>query len=143
MISRNIHETDNLAGDLLNKLSQTTNDFATVVGFFGDLGSGKTTFIQALGKHLGIQEVMTSPTFVIEKIYKLDGKNNFKNLIHIDAYRLDSGKDLASLGFSEILKDSGNLVVIEWPERVMDILPKNLYHIDLKFISETEREINL
>ena len=143
IISKSLSDTQKIAKDFIEKLSNEAQSGALVVGLYGDLGSGKTTFTQEIAKLFNIKEDVTSPTFVIEKIYKLDGKNNFKNLIHIDAYRLDSGKDLASLGFSEILKVSGNLVVIEWPERVMDILPKNLYHIDLKFISETEREINL
>jgi tRNA threonylcarbamoyladenosine biosynthesis protein TsaE len=143
ILSQSVGETNRVARDFLKKVSRIKTDRAVVVGLFGDLGSGKTTFTQAIGKHLVVKEVITSPTFVIEKIYRLDGKNNFKNLIHIDAYRLDSEKELASLGFKEISQDSGNLILIEWPERVADILPTDLIKINFKFISEFEREIKI
>ena len=140
ILSRNLKETDKVAQDFLNKLSPK-NDSATVVGLFGDLGSGKTTFAQALARYLNITEVVTSPTFVIEKIYPLNNKKGFERLIHIDAYRLDSGKELLSLQFAEIQKDPKNLILIEWPERVADILPTDLIKINFKFVSENEREI--
>jgi len=150
ILSRSSAETNKIAADFLlasltprrsgKKISART-DHAVIVGLFGDLGSGKTTFTQALGKHLGVKEVITSPTFVIEKIYRLNGQSNFKNLIHIDAYRLDSGKELTNLGFEEISRDPNNLILIEWPERVADILPPDLIKINFKFVSENEREI--
>lgn len=142
MISKSVKETNKIAKDFMTKIL-AKNDSATVVGLFGDLGSGKTTFTQALGKHLGIKEMMTSPTFVLEKIYTLDNKKGFNKLIHIDAYRLDSGKDLLNLNFKEIINDPKNLILIEWPERVEDILPNNLLKIYFKFISEFEREVEV
>src|ERR1700733_3565857 len=69
---------------------------ACVVGLYGDLGSGKTTFTQAVAKILGITEVVNSPTFVIEKIYKLEHER-FEHLIHIDAYRLEKSSELEKL----------------------------------------------
>jgi tRNA threonylcarbamoyladenosine biosynthesis protein TsaE len=142
-LSKSLEETNKIAGDFLSKIIKLEKgkETATLIGLFGDLGSGKTTFSQALGRHLGINEFMTSPTFVIEKIYQLDGKNNFKNLIHIDAYRLDSGRELQVLGFEKILQDKSNLILLEWPERVIDVLPKDLIRLNFKFISENEREI--
>ena len=166
VLSKNLEETNKAAKDFLNKLSPKA-DSATIVGLFGDLGSGKTTFTQALARHLNVLEVVTSPTFVIEKIYLLNNDQKlsenplrltqtclrrqanlyeeipkaFKKLIHIDAYRLDSGKELLSLQFAEIQKDPKNLILIEWPERVADILPVDLVKINFKFISENEREI--
>ncbi len=140
-LSKSVEETNKIAKDFLNSLGRPQSNEALVVGLFGDLGSGKTTFTQALGDLLGVQETMTSPTFVIEKIYLLDGKNNFNKLIHIDAYRLEFGKELTSLGFAEIARDPKNLILIEWPERVADILPADLVKINFKFISEFEREI--
>ena len=162
IISKSVEETNKVAQDFLNKLSPKA-DSATIVGLFGDLGSGKTTFTQALAKHLNVAEVVTSPTFVIEKIYLLNDSQKlsenplrltqtnrseeipkaFGRLIHIDAYRLDSGKELLSLQFAEIQKDPKNLILIEWPERVEDILPSDLIKINFKFISENEREILL
>ncbi len=140
IISKSVKETEKIAKNFLAEIKNAEKKMATTVGFFGDLGSGKTTFIQALGKYLKVKEVMTSPTFVIEKIYLLDN-NKFNKLIHIDAYRLESGRELSSLGFDNLITDPKNLILIEWPERVADIMPADLIKINLKFISEFEREI--
>ena len=98
-------------------------DKATLVTLSGELGAGKTAFAKAIAKALGIEETVTSPTFVLEKIYILSSDKPFKRLIHIDAYRLDGGRDLAPLGFDELMQDPGNLVLLEWPERVANVLP--------------------
>ena len=129
-------------------------DRALVVGLYGDLGSGKTTFTQAVAKIFGIKEDITSPTFVIEKIYPIStwtlsvqvegGKaDKFKRLIHIDAYRLDSAKELLALDWEKTLGNPGNIVFIEWPERVLDVLPQNHVKIYFKFVGENEREIEI
>ncbi len=148
LISKSVEETNKEAENFISKLIPK-NDGATTLCLFGDLGSGKTTFTQAIGRSLGITEIMTSPTFVIEKIYQTNQGEAFgvpkaspwSKLIHIDAYRLDSGKELVALGFAEILKDPKNLILIEWPERVLDILPPDLVKICFKFVGEFEREI--
>ena len=118
---------------------------ATVVGLYGDLGSGKTAFTQAVAKVLGIKTTVTSPTFVIEKIYKINYKQStgFTHFIHIDAYRLGKSDELVRLGWNEIITDPSNLIFIEWPERVVDSMP--IDHIKLKFtfIDETTREIEV
>lgn len=147
VLSQSVEETAMTAVDFLEKIHTETNtntNRATVIGLFGDLGSGKTTFTQALARELGVTEDVTSPTFVIMKSYSLKPKTlNLipDTLIHIDAYRLESGRELASIGFAEILKDPKNLILIEWPEKVIDILPKEAIKINFKFISEFEREI--
>jgi len=147
MISKSVEETNKIALDFVKQLSEKNENSkalkATVVGLFGDLGSGKTTFTQALGKHLGVGEVMTSPTFVIEKRYDLDGKLGFKKLIHIDAYRLDSGSEILKLNLEEDLNNPDNLILIEWPERVVGAMPVDIIKINFKFISEFEREIEI
>jgi tRNA threonylcarbamoyladenosine biosynthesis protein TsaE len=141
ILSKSLEETEQIARKFLENISQIKNNKAVTVGFFGDLGSGKTTFTQFVGKLLGVKEVMTSPTFVIEKIYNLDGQFGFEKLIHIDAYRLESGRELLSLNFEETLKDSKNIILIEWPERVEDVLPTDMIKTNFKFVSEFEREI--
>lgn len=98
---------------------------ATLVTLSGELGAGKTAFVKAVALALGIEDVVTSPTFVLEKIYLLpseDSPSKFERLIHIDAYRLLSGSELAALGFDELMRDAGNLVLLEWPEKVADAL---------------------
>lgn len=143
MISKSLKETKKIAEEFINKKIQAEKEGATIIGLFGDLGSGKTTFTQFLAKKLGIKEIITSPTFVLEKIYAIKNKKGFDKLIHIDAYRLESSQELINLGFKEISKDSKNLILIEWPERVAGALPKELIKINFKFISEFEREINM
>ncbi len=86
---------------------------------------------------------MTSPTFVIEKRYDLDGAYGFKKLIHIDAYRLDSDSEILNLNFQEDLNNPDNLILIEWPERVSGALPENIIRVNFKFVSEFEREIDV
>jgi tRNA threonylcarbamoyladenosine biosynthesis protein TsaE len=142
-LSKSVEETNKIALDFVSNLSNFKTSKATTIGLFGDLGSGKTTFTQAVGKILTVVEVMTSPTFVIEKRYDLDGKFGFKKLIHIDAYRLDSGSEILKLNFQEDLNNPNNLILIEWPERVEGAMPQDIIKINFKFISEFEREIEL
>jgi len=137
--SENLEETSQMAKDFL--LSLEPSETATVVALEGNLGAGKTTFAQALGKHLGVEENMVSPTFVIMKIYPINFKT-FKHLIHIDAYRLEKESELLHLGWNEIIKEPENLVLIEWPENVPGLIPANAKRISLKFIDENTREIN-
>ncbi len=113
---------------------------ATVVGLEGDLGAGKTTFFQGVAQEFGVDEHTTSPTFVIQKSYKLSGQP-FHNLIHIDAYRLKSGAELLALGWKDILYDPHNLIFVEWPERVSEIMPKDAKILKLRFIDEKTRGI--
>lgn len=114
---------------------------ATLVTLSGELGAGKTAFTKEVAKALGVDEVVTSPTFVLEKIYALPTEKLFKRLIHIDAYRLESGKDLAPLGFEESMQDTGNLILLEWPEKVADVLPKPTVQISLVAQADGSRVI--
>lgn len=118
---------------------------ALVVGLYGDLGSGKTAFVKQVAEHLGITNTVTSPTFVIEKIYKLpEGsllEDDILHIIHIDAYRLESGDELTMLGWEQITSDPHNIIFIEWPERVKDILPKDIKKISFTFVDENTRDI--
>ena len=98
-------------------------DGAFVAGLSGHLGAGKTAFVKRIAAELGIREVVTSPTFVIMKIYETGGsdagaKAAFKRLIHIDAYRLERREELEALRFEDVVSDKNNLVMIEWPENV-------------------------
>ena len=116
---------DAFAEEFVRALAPRTGE-ATLVTLSGELGAGKTAFTKSLACVLGVGEAVNSPTFVLEKIYELPretGGAGFARLVHIDAYRLASGKDLAPLGFDELMKDPGNLILIEWPEKVADALP--------------------
>lgn len=137
-ISNNLEETKKFAESVLNALEKQPT--GTVIALQGDLGAGKTAFSQAVGEILGVKEVMQSPTFVIEKIYEINFKG-FTHLIHIDAYRLEKKEELLHLGWEEITNRPENLIFIEWPERVEEIIPESALRINFKFIDETTREI--
>ena len=142
IISKSLKETEKVAKEFLAKIIVKNENGASIVGLYGDLGSGKTAFTQEAAKCLGVKETVTSPTFVIEKIYKLDHQN-FDHLIHIDAYRLGSGNELLNLGWEEIAKNPKNIIFIEWPERIAEILPNDIKKIQLTFVDENTREIRL
>ncbi len=115
---------------------------ATLVTLSGELGAGKTAFTKGVAKALGIEEVVTSPTFVLEKIYQLKNQK-FTRLIHIDAYRLESAADLASLGFDESMKDPGNLIFLEWPERVAGGLPNAPVELTFSVLPDHSRHLRI
>ena len=138
IISKSIQDTHDLAQAFVGTLR--LGNTATVVALHGDLGSGKTTFTQEVGKVLGVFDNMHSPTFVIMKIYGIDF-NGFTKLIHIDAYRLEKESELLHLGWDEIVKEPENLVLIEWPEKVPSLIPENARRISFKLIDELTRGI--
>ncbi|MFH1161683.1 MAG: tRNA (adenosine(37)-N6)-threonylcarbamoyltransferase complex ATPase subunit type 1 TsaE [Candidatus Jorgensenbacteria bacterium] len=112
---------------------------ATVVGLIGDLGSGKTTFIQGFARGLGIKHNVTSPTFVIFRNYKIprhefppkadppqaEMVNSYQFFCHMDAYRIRKISELAPLGFRKILADPKNILLVEWAENIRRALPRN------------------
>ncbi len=114
---------------------------ATLVTLSGELGAGKTAFTKAVASALGVQDTVTSPTFVLEKIYRLPEGQAFKRLVHIDAYRLESGKELAPLGFDEIMRDLQTLILLEWPEKVADTLPPPAVRIALSVRDDGSRHM--
>ncbi|MDE2188313.1 MAG: tRNA (adenosine(37)-N6)-threonylcarbamoyltransferase complex ATPase subunit type 1 TsaE [Patescibacteria group bacterium] len=153
LLSKSLDDTRRIARDWLGSLPKK-EDEAIVIGLSGNLGSGKTAFVQALAAELGVAEQVTSPTFVIEKIYLIgsNGGNDpqgsvhpevrlrvWSRLVHIDAYRLESARELEVLNFEELVDDPNNLILIEWPENVREILPESTLTIKCEFVSETER----
>ena len=90
-----------------------------IIALVGNLGSGKTTFVKGLAKGLGVKDVITSPTFVLMKIYKAKHKN-IKKFVHVDCYRVP-GVELTAIGLKDYLNQSDTVVTIEWAEK----LPKN------------------
>jgi tRNA threonylcarbamoyladenosine biosynthesis protein TsaE len=117
---------------------------ATLVTLKGDLGAGKTTFVQALARELGIADAVQSPTYVLMKSYPIAHKG-FTKLVHIDAYRLDKPEQFLALRPEEFLNDPESLICIEWPERLEGILPAP--DLELEFSSEAmaagERQISI
>jgi tRNA threonylcarbamoyladenosine biosynthesis protein TsaE len=117
-------------------------EVATVVALSGDLGAGKTTFVQTLAKELGVTDTVTSPTFTIMKSYATTSQW-FENLVHLDVYRLEDINETTPLRLSEILKMPNTLVCIEWAEKIKEILPANTIYVDIKSLPNEVREITI
>jgi tRNA threonylcarbamoyladenosine biosynthesis protein TsaE len=132
-VSNSLKETENLAKKFLKEVADVK-----LIGLVGDLGSGKTAFVKGLAKYLGVERNITSPTFVIQKIYKGDDCQ----LVHIDAYRLSSKQDLEAVGFDEFLSDRKNIIVVEWPEQVFSKFPVNMRIINFSYVDENKRKIS-
>ena len=96
---------------------------AVVVALVGNLGSGKTTFTQGFAKGLGARGRVASPTFILARIHRITN-SHFTRLVHMDAYRLSSARELPPLGFRELLTDPKTILLIEWADRIRSALPK-------------------
>lgn len=108
-----------------------------VVGLVGELGSGKTTFVQGFAEGLGIKEKIISPTFILIRQHKIPKTK--KMLYHIDLYRLDFG----DLGLKEIIDNPTNTVLIEWAEKIKSLLPKETVWINFEQVDEHQRKITI
>ncbi len=109
-----------------------------VLAFYGDMGSGKTTFIKELCKSLGVQELVTSPTFTILNEY---ASPEGKPVYHFDFYRIKSESEAFDLGYENYLY-SGNYTFIEWPERISNLLPPGTATVTI-IAKDEERTITL
>jgi len=138
IISQKEKGLSQIARDLIEEVKELGAPY--VIALYGDLGSGKTTLTQYMAKELGINHPVVSPTFIIEKIYKIK-ETPFSHLVHIDAYRLEGEKELSSIGWDEILKNKENLIVVEWADRIEKALPENTLRVELSFVDHDEREI--
>ncbi len=107
------------------------------IALVGDLGAGKTTFVQGLAQGLGIKNRMISPTFILMREYD--------NFYHVDLYRLEENVDeeVRNLGLTDIWGKSGKIVVIEWAEKITDLLPPNTIWINFEILDDEKRKITI
>jgi tRNA threonylcarbamoyladenosine biosynthesis protein TsaE len=110
----------------------------TTLALHGDMGVGKTTFVQGLAQGLGVHEQVTSPTFAIYSIYRGSGRT----LVHLDAYRLESARQIEDLLLEEFLR-SPWVLAVEWPSRIADWLPANTQHLTLAIIDGDQHHLRL
>ncbi len=160
IISQNTKQTAKIAKDFICELLLKSppslklrrGEGATVVCLSGELGAGKTSFTGAVAKYLGVKRKVNSPTFVIMKRYSLPlprGSTQrarvsiFKNLFHLDAYRLKNAKELLHLGWEEIIKNPEHLVFVEWPENVAGAIPKKHHKINIAHTREGHRSFKI
>jgi len=142
ILSQNSAQTKKIAVRLAHNLlkSGRSKSKAAIIALYGDLGAGKTTFVQGFAKGLGLSSRIVSPTFLIIRNYKLKVKR-YKRLYHVDVYRLHSVKELESLGFKKIISDPQNIVLIEWADKIKKILPPDTIWIHLEHGQNEKRRV--
>ncbi|MFZ2642292.1 MAG: tRNA (adenosine(37)-N6)-threonylcarbamoyltransferase complex ATPase subunit type 1 TsaE [Verrucomicrobiia bacterium] len=111
----------------------------TVVALSGDLGAGKTALTKGVARGLGVSDTITSPTFALVNEHAArDGRR----LYHVDLYRLDRPQQAVDIGIEEELAPDG-WTIIEWAEKLGDVLPANAVRIDIEIVGENERRITV
>lgn len=134
VLTNSFEETQSLGISFAKKLKG-----GEVLALYGDLGSGKTTFMQGLAKGLGIEKKILSPTFIIMRTYRV----GIKNLYHIDLYRINGEQDVEGLGLFELLGRQENIVAIEWPDKIENILPEKRINIVFEYLEDDKRKIRI
>ena len=122
------------------------NDSGVVIALVGDLGSGKTTFVQGFSEGLEIKQRIISPTFILMRKYNCsDPGSEHEDFYHIDLYRLEENieAEVRNLGLEDVWNTKNSIVVIEWAEKIKDILPKNTVWITFKVLEDNSRKITL
>jgi tRNA threonylcarbamoyladenosine biosynthesis protein TsaE len=114
----------------------------TVIAFHGPMGSGKTTFIHALCDAKAVKDVVGSPTFSIINEYEYDCEGTKKVLFHIDLYRLKDGKEAMKAGVEDVLY-SGNICLVEWPEKAPGLFPANTVHVFIEWVDDKTRRLKI
>lgn len=152
IISKSAKETQEIGEVFAGKIIQnakikTQKDKATLFALSGELGSGKTTFLQGFAKGLGIKKRIISPTFILLRTYDIEKRKKDKvhsTFIHIDLYRLEGKVEgqLRDLGFEDFLNDPENIIAVEWAEKAKNIMPDDAIWINFKYDSEFSRKID-
>ena len=112
----------------------------------GELGSGKTTFVQGFARGLGIRERIISPTFILMRKYEIRSKpRGLLDFYHVDLYRLEENphEEILNLGLTDIWGKEGNVVLVEWGEKIKDLFPKDSFLIEFKNLGEERRKITV
>ena len=138
IITNSFEETQKLGFDFAKEVEDVS-----VLALHGDLGGGKTTFIQGLAKGLGINKKIISPTFIIMRSYKMPVILKKRHFYHIDLYRVNSEDDVRELGLIELINDTGNLLAIEWPEKIFKLLPEKRFYLHFEYMDENKRKITI
>jgi len=131
----------------IDDLDRAAEEFVEVMGdetvyaFYGEMGAGKTTFINALSRALGVEQDATgSPSFSIINEYRSD--TTAELIYHFDLYRLENLEEAFDIGVEDYF-DSGALCLLEWPERIEDILPDDTVKVDFKVLDNGSRELTV
>lgn len=134
-ISRSEQETEAFASQLARRLPR-----GTVLALHGNLGAGKTVFSRGFARGLGITEPVSSPTYTIIQEYPLPEGGY---LFHLDLYRIENSRSALAFGVDEYLNDPGAYALVEWSERIADILPPETRRLTIEQLDDTSRKLSL
>ncbi|MBT3208769.1 MAG: tRNA (adenosine(37)-N6)-threonylcarbamoyltransferase complex ATPase subunit type 1 TsaE [Bacteroidetes bacterium] len=123
-----INDLDNIAKQLLEEFKHYK-----IFAFYGEMGVGKTTFIKAICKQLGVKNLVTSPTFSIINEYSIP---NSENIFHFDFYRIENEEEAFDIGYEDYFY-SNNFCFVEWPEKIENLLPSDT--ISIKIIENDDK----
>jgi tRNA threonylcarbamoyladenosine biosynthesis protein TsaE len=144
--TQSAEETQRLGEKIGSSLVSENPDFEgkRIFALSGELGSGKTTFVQGFAKGLGVEGRVNSPTFILMRTYKLNGKR-WESLYHVDLYRLEENiaQELNNLGISDIWQDENSIIVIEWAEKAKHLIPKEAVWINFLEGPKSQRKIEI
>ena len=127
----------------LEEIDKAANDFISLLGnskiaaFNGEMGAGKTTFIHAICRRMGVTDNMSSPTYAIINQYRT---NNAITINHIDLYRLKDADEAIQAGVEDAV-NSGDYCFIEWPQKIIVVLPLHLINVSIEAIDTTKRRL--
>ena len=131
--------------DSLDTIHEAAKEFLQNMGdgkvfaFYGKMGAGKTTFVKAICEELGVEDVITSPTFALVNEYTAgDGSPVY----HFDFYRIDDIREAYDFGYEEYFY-SGDLCLVEWPEKIEQLLPENVMTVRITVDSDTARTFEI
>lgn len=155
-ISKSTSQTRAIGAVLAKKIFKINgkNKKAFVLALEGDLGGGKTTFLQGFARGLGIKERIVSPTFVILKKFKILNvepkknlkrqlESNFNFFYHLDCYRIKNAEEILDVGFRAITKEPDNIIAIEWADRISEFIPSDALTINFYFVDRHKRKIKV
>ena len=132
--SHSVSQTESIAADLARDLGPNS-----CIALHGDLGAGKTQFVRGLVAALGASpRAVSSPTYVLLNIYE----GGRLTVYHLDAYRVTGAEDFEGIGFSELL-EQGGVVVVEWADRVTELLPPGTIHVRIEHAGKTRRRLTV
>lgn len=153
-ITNNSGETQKISENFVKRLKK-----GNVIALYGNLGSGKTTFVQGLARGFGITKRIISPTFIIVRQYKvspprspvghLGGGEDIRpstparrnTFYHVDLYRIEDQREIEGLGLREIINDGKNTIAIEWAEKMQNLLPKKRWDVEFEDLGGNRRKI--
>lgn len=127
----------------LDSIHHTAKEFIAAMGehkvflFYGSMGAGKTTFIRAICEELGVKESVNSPTFAIINEYK---SGNGDPIFHFDFYRINKEEEAFDFGYEDYFY-SGNLCFVEWPEKIINLLPDDAVKVSIQELADGSREV--